>query len=57
MRGGDGTGSIAVSGISGTVSRAFLYWNGPTNSTIQASNARGDIRRNAGHGDEHRHRK
>lgn len=33
MRGGDGTGSIAVSGITGSVERAYLFWNGPTNSS------------------------
>jgi hypothetical protein len=27
---GDGTGSIAVEGVSGTVTKALLYWNGPT---------------------------
>jgi hypothetical protein len=36
---GNGTGSIAVSGITGTVFHAFLYWNGPTNSTDPAANA------------------
>jgi hypothetical protein len=35
----DGTGSIAVSGVSGTVTKALLYWNGPTNSTDPAANA------------------
>jgi hypothetical protein len=39
MRGGPGTGSIAVSGITGSVVGAFLYWNGPTNSTDPAANA------------------
>jgi hypothetical protein len=29
---GDGTGSIVVEGVSGTVTKALLYWNGPTNS-------------------------
>jgi hypothetical protein len=28
----DGTGSIAVEGVSGTVTKALLYWNGPTNA-------------------------
>jgi hypothetical protein len=36
---GIGTGSIAVSGISGPVLHAFLYWHGPTNSTNSDSNA------------------
>jgi hypothetical protein len=36
---GSGTGSIAVTGISGPVLHAFLYWNGPTNSGDPASNA------------------
>jgi hypothetical protein len=39
MRGGDGTGSIAVSGVTGTVEKAVLYWHGPTNSTDPAVNA------------------
>lgn len=36
---GDGTGSITVSGVTGTVTRALLYWNGPTNSTDPTANA------------------
>jgi len=35
----DGTGSITVTGISGTVTKALLYWNGPTNSTNPTANA------------------
>jgi hypothetical protein len=38
MRGG-GTGSITVSGIAAPVLGAFLYWNGPTNSSDPAANA------------------
>ena len=36
---GNGVGSIAVSGVSGPVTKALLYWNGPTNSTDPAANA------------------
>ena len=36
---GDGTGSITVSGVTGTVRRALLYWNGPTNSEDPNANA------------------
>jgi hypothetical protein len=36
---GDGTGSITVSGVSGTVTKALLYWNGPTRSTDPTANA------------------
>jgi hypothetical protein len=36
---GDGTGSIAVSGITGPVSKALLFWNGPTDSNNANSNA------------------
>ena len=36
---GDGTGSIAVEGVSGTVTKALLYWNGPTNSADPSANA------------------
>jgi hypothetical protein len=36
---GTGTGSITVSGVSGPVLHAFLYWNGPTNSSDPNSNA------------------
>jgi hypothetical protein len=36
---GNGTGSITVSGVSGPVFHAFLYWNGPTNSTDPDVNA------------------
>ncbi|MFN0128317.1 MAG: hypothetical protein ACKV19_16715 [Verrucomicrobiales bacterium] len=32
MRGGDGTGSITLGGVSGTVQTALLYWHGPQNS-------------------------
>ncbi|MBM2826084.1 MAG: hypothetical protein HW403_148 [Dehalococcoidia bacterium] len=31
-----GTGSIVVSGVSGTVTKALLYWHGPMNSTAIA---------------------
>jgi hypothetical protein len=36
---GDGTGSIAVSGVTGPVAKAILYWNGPTNSSDPTANA------------------
>jgi hypothetical protein len=36
---GDGTGTITVSGVSGTVTKAVLYWNGPTNSDDPNANA------------------
>lgn len=36
---GSGTGTITVSGITGAVAHAFLYWHGPTSSTDPASNA------------------
>jgi hypothetical protein len=36
---GDGTGSIAVTGVTGTVTKALLFWNGPTNSTSPSANA------------------
>jgi hypothetical protein len=36
---GTGTGSIAVSGIGGPVTKALLYWNGPTSSDDPNSNA------------------
>ena len=35
----DGTGTLTVSGVSGSVSKAFLYWHGPTNSINPAANA------------------
>jgi hypothetical protein len=34
-----GTGTITVTGVNGPVLHAFLYWNGPTNSTDPNSNA------------------
>ncbi len=34
-----GTGSIAVSGVSGTVTKAVLTWHGPTNSSNPNANA------------------
>jgi hypothetical protein len=36
---GTGTGSISVSGVTGQVTHALLYWHGPTNSADPASNA------------------
>ena len=39
MRGGDGTGTIAVTGISGPVTRALLFWNSPSNSSDPTANA------------------
>jgi hypothetical protein len=36
---GDGTGSIHIGGITGPVTKALLYWNGPTSSSDPASNA------------------
>ncbi len=36
---GSGTSSIDISGITGPVLHAFLYWHGPTNSTNPNSNA------------------
>lgn len=30
---GTGAGDIALTGVSGAVNRAYLYWHGPTNST------------------------
>ncbi len=32
MRFGDGTGTVTLAGVSGTVSKAYLYWHGPSNS-------------------------
>ncbi len=34
-----GTGNIEVTGVTGTVTYALLYWHGPTNSDDPASNA------------------
>jgi hypothetical protein len=34
-----GTGTIQLSGVTGTVTRALLYWHGPTNSTDPTVNA------------------
>src|SRR3990172_269693 len=34
-----GTGDITISGVSGTVTRALLYWHGPTDSADTAANA------------------
>jgi hypothetical protein len=39
MRGGDGTGTITVSGVTTPVLHALLFWHGPTNSTDPAANA------------------
>jgi len=39
MRGGDGTGTIGVSGVTPSVLHALLFWHGPTNSGDTAANA------------------
>ena len=36
---GTGASSINLSGVSGTVNQAYLYWHGPTNSTDPTHNA------------------
>jgi hypothetical protein len=36
---GDGTGQIELSGVTGTVTRAYLYWQGPTTSEDPDANA------------------
>lgn len=35
----NGTGTLNVSGLSGTVSSAYLFWHGPTDSTDPTANA------------------
>jgi hypothetical protein len=39
MRGGGGTGTINVSGVTAPVLHALLFWHGPTNSSNPAANA------------------
>ena len=36
---GIGTGTITLSGVTGPVTRALLFWNGPTNSSNPSANA------------------
>ena len=36
---GNGTGNITLSGVSGTVSEAYLYWHGPNNNPDNNANA------------------
>lgn len=36
---GNGSGTITLTGVSGTVRRALLYWHGPTNSDSSTANA------------------
>ena len=36
---GVGNGGITLSGVSGTISQAYLFWHGPTNSTDPSANA------------------
>jgi hypothetical protein len=38
-----GTGTIALSGITGTVSSAYLYWHGPTNAPSTNTNANATV--------------
>jgi hypothetical protein len=35
----NGMGSLTVAGVSGTVSKAYLYWHGPTNTADMSANA------------------
>jgi len=35
----NGTGTLSVAGVSGTVKEAYLYWHGPTNTQDAAANA------------------
>lgn len=39
MRGNPNPSAITLAGISGTVTKAYLYWAGPTNSTLPTANA------------------
>jgi hypothetical protein len=39
MRGGNGTGTIGVSGVTARVLHALLFWHGPTNSSDPGANA------------------
>src|SRR6266446_4575361 len=36
---GQGTGSIVVTGLSGTVTAAYLFWHGPTNDSADTNAA------------------
>ena len=36
---GNGTGNITLSGVSGTVTEAYLYWHGPNNNPDNNANA------------------
>ena len=38
-----GTGSIGLSGVSGTISEAYLYWHGPTNANATDTNANANV--------------
>jgi len=42
-----GTGMLSVSGLSGTVTGAYLFWHGPTNSLDPAANAAVNFNGNA----------
>ncbi|MEA2662709.1 MAG: hypothetical protein QOH08_2281, partial [Chloroflexota bacterium] len=36
---GNGVGTITLAGVSGTITKALLYWHGPTNNANPAVNA------------------
>ena len=40
---GVGTGTIALSGVSGTVSEAYLFWQGPTNAAATDTGANASV--------------
>ncbi len=44
---GLGTGTVSLSGVAGPVTRAYLYWHGPTNSTDPNVNANVTFQGNA----------
>ena len=47
MRGTNGVGTLNVSGISGTVTKSYLWWHGPTNTTDPTDNAHVMVNANA----------
>lgn len=44
---GIGTGSLTLSGVTGTVTKAYLYWHGPANSSSASANQTVDFNGNS----------
>lgn len=47
MRNGTGNATLTLSGVTGPVTKAYLYWHGPTNVTTNPANANNSVQFNS----------